>query len=45
VQDTGFLRFAPVRPARGGMFSARQRAGRAGVASITAPISEEEFYN
>ena len=45
VLDTGFLRFAPVSPARGGMFSARERAGRAGVPSITAPISEEQFYN
>lgn len=44
VQDTGFLRFAPVRPARGGMFSARERAGRGGVASITAPVSEEQLY-
>jgi hypothetical protein len=45
VLDTGFLRFAPVRQARGGMFSARERAGRPGVPSITAPISEEQFYN
>jgi hypothetical protein len=44
VQDTGFLRFAPVRPARGGMFSARQRAGRPGVPPITPPVSEEQFY-
>jgi len=30
VADTGFLRFAPVVPAQGSMFSARGRAGRPG---------------
>ena len=38
VQATGLLKFAPVRPARGGMFSARGRAQRAGEPAIPAPL-------
>jgi hypothetical protein len=38
----GFMRFAPVVPARGAMFSARGRAGRSGDASAPAPLEDEE---
>ena len=44
VAATGFLKFAPVKPARGGMFSARDRARRAGTAATPPPISEDEVY-
>lgn len=44
VKATGFLAFAPVRSARGPLFSARTRAARAGTPSVEAPISETEFY-
>jgi hypothetical protein len=39
----GFARFAPVRPARGPMFSARSRAGRSGEAPA-AVVVETDFY-
>lgn len=45
VADTGFLRFAPVKEARGAMFSARGRAGRQGAATHQAPIDEDAFYS
>ena len=38
----GFAQFAPMRPARGPMFSARQRAGRQG-ASPPAVIAENDL--
>ena len=39
----GFMRFAPVVPARGGMFGA---AGRGGQAQAAAPVlSEQELYD
>jgi hypothetical protein len=44
VQDTGFLRFAPQRPARGPMFSSRERLGVRGEPSAEAPVTEEQFY-
>ena len=44
VRDTGFLRFAPQRPARGPLFSARDRSRMQGEASGQAPITEKEFY-
>jgi len=44
VRDTGFLRFAPQRPARGPMFSARDRSRTRGEPSAQAPITEKEFY-
>src|SRR5687767_7481181 len=45
VRDAiGFLKFAPVQPARGPMFSARGRASRAGEASIPAPLEEQDLY-
>ena len=43
VKDTGFLTFAPVQPARGGMFSARGRAGRPGESPLAAPVTENEL--
>jgi hypothetical protein len=45
VKDTGFLRFAPVRPAQGPMFSARNRARQPGEPSCSVPVSETEFYS
>ncbi len=44
VKDTGFLRFAPTLPARGSMYSARERVGRPGGSGPTAPIVEAELY-
>jgi hypothetical protein len=44
VQATGFLKFAPVQPARGPMFSARGRASKSGEAAIEAPVSESDLY-
>jgi len=40
----GFSAFAPVVPARGGMFSARRRLNMSGESTAAAPISEGEFY-
>ena len=37
----GLTQFAPVRPARGPMFSARRRAGLAGDAKLPSPVGEE----
>ncbi len=45
VEDTGFLRFAPVQQARGPMFSARARGGQTGGAAIPDPVTEEELYS
>ena len=44
VKSTGFLSFAPARPARGAMFSARGRAHRAGSSSIATPLDEQTLY-
>jgi hypothetical protein len=44
VKAIGFLRFAPVKPARGAMFSARGRASRPGEAVVNGPIAETELY-
>lgn len=43
-EPVGLLGFAPNVPARGGMFSARRRAGIEGSVSGTAPVLEEELY-
>jgi hypothetical protein len=40
----GMMRFAPLRPARGAMFSARRRAGLPGAPMVAAPIEEERPY-
>src|SRR3982751_146706 len=45
VRDTGFLRFAPVVPARGAMFSARQRGGQAGQPYAETAITERDLYS
>lgn len=43
-QPIGFLHFAPAQPARGGMFSARHRARRAGEPIAKPVLTEEELY-
>ncbi len=43
AQDVGMARFAPQRPARGAMFSARGRSGQAGQAVTPAPLREQEL--
>lgn len=40
----GFRSFAPVIPARGAMFSSRQRAGVQGTAKSSAPVAEPDLY-
>ena len=46
VKSTGFLAFAPARPARGAMFGARTRAGRTGQpASVEPAIAEHDLYD
>jgi hypothetical protein len=42
---TELARFAPLEAARGAMFSARKRAGVAGVAKSPAAVTEDEFYS
>jgi hypothetical protein len=44
VEATGFLTFAPVKPARGGMFTARDRARRPGAAATPPALSADEVY-
>ena len=44
LKETGFLCFAPVRPARGSMYSARERAQQAGAPAAEAPVAEGELY-
>jgi hypothetical protein len=44
VKATGFLKFASVRPARGAMFSARERARRTGEETAVAPVNEIDLY-
>ena len=43
-RPTGLARFAPVRPARGAMFSARRRAGRSEPSTVEPVITEAEYY-
>lgn len=43
LQDIGFLRFAPVQPAKGARFTARSRAGRPGEATLPPAVTEEEL--
>jgi hypothetical protein len=45
AQPTGLLRFAPVKQARGGTFSARRRIGLAGEPPTGAPLSEADLYS
>ena len=44
ARPTGIARFAPARPARGAMFSARHRAGRDGQALTVPPVIPEHAY-
>jgi len=44
VAATGFLQFAPARPAQGPMFSARGRVGRPGQSPVATPIEESDLY-
>jgi hypothetical protein len=43
ARDIGFLCFAPVVEARGGMFSARGRARREGSAAAPGPVGEDQL--
>ncbi len=43
-QPIGMMKFAPLKPARGSIFSARQRLGREGAESSPAPAPESEIY-
>jgi hypothetical protein len=45
VKPGGFLSFAPAKPARGAMFSARNRLKAGGEAKARAPVSEEQLYS
>jgi hypothetical protein len=41
----GLLAFAPARPARGAMFSARGRAARGGGAQLDPAVAEADLYS
>ena len=43
-RPTGLARFAPARPARGAMFSARRRARRSEPSTVEPVITEAEYY-
>ena len=40
---TGFLAFAPAKPARGPLFSARTRARVGGTPTMEGPLPEEDL--
>jgi len=42
--DIGLLKFAPQHAARGGMFTARDRARREGSVTVPSPVTESEVY-
>jgi hypothetical protein len=44
-QPIGMMKFAPLTPARGSIFSARQRLNREGAESSPAPAPETELYS
>jgi hypothetical protein len=44
-KSSGFLTFAPAKPARGAMFSAGNRLKVSGEVKEAAPVSEEELYD
>jgi hypothetical protein len=44
-KPVGMMNFATVLPARGGMFSARDRAKRPGRPAVAAPIDEIDLYS
>lgn len=43
-KPVGFLRFAPVQPARGALFTARRRLGIGGEDTVAVPLAEEQIY-
>lgn len=43
-KPVGFLRFAPVEPARGALFTARRRLRIGGEDTVQVPIAEEQLY-
>lgn len=43
-QPIGMMKFAPLQPARGSVFSARQRLRREGAESSPAPAPEHDLY-
>jgi hypothetical protein len=45
VKETGFLAFAPIRPARGSLFSARGRMNMSGQAVSSAAVDEQDYYS
>jgi hypothetical protein len=45
LMNDRFLRFAPVKVARGAMFSARDRLNVEGEASIASAVDERQFYD
>jgi hypothetical protein len=45
TKPTGFLRFAPAEPARGAMFTARQRLRLEGPDTLEVPVAEEALYS
>ncbi len=45
ANDLGFLRFAPQQPARGPMYSARDRARQAGEPTAPLPVDERGYYS
>lgn len=45
VVDIGFLTFAPQLPARGAMFSARERSRVTGLQTTAAPLTEVQLYS
>jgi len=44
-RDIGFLKFAPAKPARGAMFSARGRAQKPGASKLPPPVDEGQHYS
>lgn len=44
IAPMGFMCFAPLQPARGGMFTARDRLKLGGQAQIEAPVKEDDIY-
>jgi hypothetical protein len=45
AKPTGLARFAPAKPARGAMFSARHRAGRHEALTVAPVIAERAYYD
>ncbi|MBI2761220.1 MAG: phenylacetaldoxime dehydratase family protein [Chloroflexi bacterium] len=43
--QVGMMKFAPLQPARGAIFSARRRLGVPGEERVPAPVSEGELYD